>query len=165
MVHTGERPYPCSLCADTFIDSKSLRRHREVLHPSAGSDPELDDGDDEDEEIEPGKEEMFDANSNIESVGNYEYPQPMIHSPSPPPEHHDESKSMFVEPQSPPSPESKPLVLDTSVDDSEDEEIDDDEDENNFEDSGICDQTETSMTDIDSSIDNNQSLNSSGITA
>lgn len=60
---------------------------------------------------------------------------------------------------------SDPLVLDTSVDDSEDEEIDDDEDENNFEDSGICDQTETSMTDIDSSIDNNQSLNSSGITA
>lgn len=165
MVHTGERPYPCSLCADTFIDSKSLRRHREVIHPSAGSDPELDDADDEDEEIEPGKEEMFDANSNIESVGNYEYSQPMIHSPFPPPEIHDDSKSMFVEPQSPPSPESKPLVLDTSVDDTEDEEIDDDEDENNFEDSGICDPTETSMTDIDSSIDNNQSLNSSGITA
>lgn len=164
MVHTGERPYPCSLCADSFIDSKSLRRHREVAHPMAGSDPELDDGDDEDEEIEPGKEEMFDANSNIETVSNYEspnydHPQPMIHSPSPPSPDQHESKSMFVEPQSPPSPESKPLVLDTSVD------TEDDEEEENFDDSGIIDPTETSTTDIDSSIDNNQSLNSSGITA
>jgi hypothetical protein len=130
----------------------------------AGSDPEMDDGDDEDEEIEPGKEEMFDANSNIETVSNYEcpnydHPQPMIHSPSPPSPDQHESKSMFVEPQSPPSPESKPLVLDTSVD------TEDDEEEENFDDSGIIDPTETSTTDIDSSIDNNQSLNSSGITA
>merc|ERR1711936_1131157 len=35
LVHTGERPHPCDLCAEQFIDSKSLRRHREIAHPTA----------------------------------------------------------------------------------------------------------------------------------
>jgi len=62
MVHTGERPYPCALCTESFIDSKSLRRHREVSHPTAVPDPELelDILDEEEEEfIEPGQEEQY----------------------------------------------------------------------------------------------------------
>ncbi len=62
MVHTGERPYPCSVqpCQESFIDSKSLRRHREASHPTAVPDPELDVMDEEEEElIEPGQEHQY----------------------------------------------------------------------------------------------------------
>lgn len=59
MVHTGERPYPCSLCQESFIDSKSLRRHREVSHPTAVPDPELDVMEEEEELIEPGQEHQY----------------------------------------------------------------------------------------------------------
>ena len=91
MVHTGERPYPCSLCAESFIDSKSLRRHRQVSHPTAVPDPDLDVTEEEEEElIEPGQEQQYlplekqpnqevesddegvDANESKNSVGDYD---------------------------------------------------------------------------------------------
>lgn len=56
------RPYPCSVqpCQESFIDSKSLRRHREACHPTAVPDPELDVMDEEEEElIEPGQEHQY----------------------------------------------------------------------------------------------------------
>ena len=55
--HTGERPYSCSLCAEAFIDSKALKRHREIVHPSAGPDPDLDSVGDAEEEIDDVEEE------------------------------------------------------------------------------------------------------------
>ena len=56
LVHSGERPHVCSVCAESFIDSKSLKRHREINHPT---EPRGEDEDDDEELIEPGREEQY----------------------------------------------------------------------------------------------------------
>lgn len=134
-----------------FIDSKTLRRHREVAHPTAGSDPDLDqeeDAEDTDEEIEPGKEELFDANSNIETI-NYEHPS----SPQEAVNNQPPSPQDTAEYETPHSPQ-----------DREDVDPNMEEPTPALEDSGVSVRGDTSA-EMDSSIDMNQSLDSSGISA
>merc|ERR1712066_517607 len=65
LVHTGERPHPCDLCPEQFIDSKSLRRHREIAHPTALPVPivEEEEYDEDDDYVDPGQEEEYQADT------------------------------------------------------------------------------------------------------
>lgn len=31
-VHTGERPYICTICTEKFIDLNAMKRHRKAVH-------------------------------------------------------------------------------------------------------------------------------------
>ena len=64
----------CPVCTESFIDSKGLKRHREIHHPTAlAADPAWAraEAEDEDEElIEPGHEEQYIPETVIRELGS-----------------------------------------------------------------------------------------------